>query len=90
MLKYGAPMIASSGYVAHPDNDLCTACGNCVELCPFAALSLNEETIGLDWDRCMGCGICVGQCPSEAISLVRDEKKGVPLDVRLLAEGNSS
>ena len=27
----------------------------------------------------------VGQCSNEAISLVRDEKRGVPLDVRLLA-----
>jgi ferredoxin len=33
----------------------------------------------------MGCGACEPQCPQEAISLVRDEAKGEPLDVRLLA-----
>jgi hypothetical protein len=26
----------------------------------------------------------VEQCPDEALSLVRDERKGLPLDVRLL------
>jgi Pyruvate/2-oxoacid:ferredoxin oxidoreductase delta subunit len=36
------------------------------------------------WELCMGCGVCVQQCPAEAMTLVRDEKKGIPLDVRLL------
>jgi ferredoxin len=40
----------------------------------------------VNWETCMGCGVCVTQCPSEAISLLRDEKKGMPLDVRMLAE----
>jgi hypothetical protein len=30
--------------------------------------------------------VCIGQCPNEAMSLVRDERKGIPLDVRLLAQ----
>lgn len=34
----------------------------------------------------MGCGVCVRQCPNEAMSLVRDERKDIPLDVRLLAQ----
>jgi len=84
MRKYNAPMIAPSGYVAQPAEDLCTACGNCVDPCPFDALSVNDKSVVLDWIRCMGCGICVGQCPNEAITMVRDENKGVPLDVRLL------
>ena len=32
----------------------------------------------------MGCGVCASQCPVEGLSLVRDERKGVPLDVRVL------
>jgi ferredoxin len=32
----------------------------------------------------MGCEVCVGKCPSEAMTLVRDERKGIPLDLRLL------
>ena len=34
----------------------------------------------------MGCGVCVGRCPIEAMTLVRDERKGIPLDVRLLVQ----
>jgi len=85
MVKYDIPLMASSGYVAQLDNDICTACGTCIDVCPFSALSENEICVAVDWERCMGCGICVELCPNEAISLVRDEKKGVPLDVRLLA-----
>lgn len=38
----------------------------------------------VDWDACMGCGACESQCPEECVDLVRDERKGMPLDVRLL------
>ena len=32
----------------------------------------------------MGCGVCVSQCPNDALSLTRDERKGIPLDVKAL------
>ena len=85
MTKYGTPMMAASGYVAEVDADRCAACGVCVEACPFLALSLNESSAALDWEKCMGCGVCVDKCPNEAMSLVRDDAKGVPMDVRVLA-----
>jgi MinD superfamily P-loop ATPase len=59
-------------------------CGDCAETCPFGTITVNGSA-QLDWDACMGCGACESQCPQEAISLVRDERKGEPLDVRLLA-----
>jgi NAD-dependent dihydropyrimidine dehydrogenase PreA subunit len=85
MTKYGVAMMAPSGYVAQIDEDLCTACATCAETCPFDALSVEGTSI-LDWEKCMGCGVCVEKCPEGAISLERDEKKGTPLDVRLLAD----
>jgi ferredoxin len=84
MTKYGIPMMASSGYVAALDRDLCNQCGACVDACPFDALSMDDSEVVRSWERCMGCGVCVEQCPIQAITLVRDEKKGIPLDVRLL------
>jgi ferredoxin len=33
----------------------------------------------------MGCGACEVKCSTGAITLVRDGRKGVPLDVRALA-----
>ena len=84
MIAYGTPIVASSGYVAQVESTRCTACIICQKACPFAAIEMNGNA-QVKWEACMGCGVCVGQCPSGALSLVRDERKGIPLDVRLLA-----
>jgi ferredoxin len=84
MAKYAAPMVAASGHVAQVDDALCSACGACEEACPFGAIQVDGRAV-VSWETCMGCGVCTGQCPSGAVSLARDERKGVPLDVRLLA-----
>jgi len=86
MTRYGIPALASSGYVCRMDRDFCSACGMCVSACPFGALSLDGARVIVDWQLCMGCGVCGEQCPHQALSLVRDERKGVPLDVRILAQ----
>lgn len=84
MVKLGVPMLASSGYVAQVDDETCVDCGVCVETCPFGAISMNGA-VTVNWQKCMGCGACMSQCPVDSIALVRDERKGVPLDVRMLA-----
>ena len=84
MVKFGSPQMASSGYVIEANTDLCEACGNCVETCPFEALSLEEDHVALNWDKCMGCGVCVDKCPNKGLTLTRDEKKGKPLEVEEL------
>jgi ferredoxin len=85
MARYGVPLAASSGYVAQVDQATCAACAACARLCPFDAIQINETAV-VDWEACMGCGVCVGQCSTGAMTLARDERKGTPLDVRLLAE----
>jgi NAD-dependent dihydropyrimidine dehydrogenase PreA subunit len=84
MVKYSVPLMASSGYVAQVDEMLCAVCAACADACPFGAIQMNGRTV-VNWDACMGCGVCEEQCPNEAMSLLRDERKGIPLDVRLLA-----
>ena len=81
MVKYGTPMIASSGYVAKIDHELCKDCGTCLDICPFDAVSRNNGSIVIDWEKCMGCGVCVTACPNSARTLIREEKKGTPLDL---------
>jgi NAD-dependent dihydropyrimidine dehydrogenase PreA subunit len=85
MVKHGMPMLASSGFVANIDAAACNGCGICVEPCPFDAMSLEGELVSVKWESCMGCGVCTGQCPFDAVSLVRDDRKGIPLDVTSLA-----
>ena len=85
MTKYGARTMVSSGFVAAIDEGNCTACGVCIDACPFNALLMETGTTTVDRAKCMGCGVCQGQCRFEAIALVRDESKPAPLDVRVLA-----
>ena len=83
MMKHGVPMLTSSGYVARVNETLCAGCGTCESVCAFDAVRVNGHS-SVIWDKCMGCGVCAGQCPNDAMELVRDARKGVPLDVRAL------
>ncbi len=56
------------------DPDRCRGCGNCVEICPFEAVSLRENEDGsytseVHRHNCVGCGGCVGRCPVTAMDI---------------------
>jgi coenzyme F420-reducing hydrogenase delta subunit/heterodisulfide reductase subunit C len=53
-------------------DDYCSRCGICVAVCPFEAISRDEEQnkIILDVEKCRVCGLCVTACPLSAIDLV--------------------
>jgi ferredoxin len=84
MKNSGVGILASSGFVAAIDAGLCQACGACVPACPFDALAEDEGRPAVLWEKCMGCGVCEAACPGGAVRLVREPRKGEPLDVRLL------
>ncbi len=44
-------------------------CQACVDVCPRAAWSIDDEGLTLDIDDCDGCGHCVVACPQEALSI---------------------
>jgi ferredoxin len=82
--QHGTPMLASSGYIAQVNAELCAGCGSCVDSCQFEAISEDDGLASIDAAACMGCGVCVAHCPQEAISLVRDSTKGEPLEIQKL------
>ncbi len=50
------------------DEDLCSGCRLCVSLCPFTAITYNDEKgiSEINDALCKGCGTCVSACPSGA------------------------
>ena len=50
--------------------DQCTACGECVEACPIAAVTL-EDDIAVIHENCNFCGLCVTACPVDGIGFTR-------------------
>ena len=54
------------------DKNLCTACGSCEEVCPFAAIEVIDDLAQVN-DQCNLCGACVDACPAEAISIKREQ-----------------
>jgi len=51
------------------DQDECTACGKCIEVCRFAAIERTEDKkYTIDASACEGCGACRIVCDDMAIS----------------------
>ena len=64
-------------FVRETDEEACTGCGSCVEICPVDALTMEGDFPALDEDWCIGCGVCVAKCPDEAAQLkLRSDRAG--------------
>ncbi len=81
----GVPIVASSGFVPSINSAACALCGDCVEACPFQAIRQGDDVVIHNWEKCLGCGVCAVKCETGAITMIRDERKGIPLDIRTLA-----
>lgn len=64
--------------VATINEEICSGCHICIGLCPYNAISYNEEknVAEINEALCKGCGTCVAACPSGAIkqNLFSDEE----------------
>ncbi len=50
------------------DEDSCTHCGLCAELCEFNALAVLPNQVMIFDELCHGCGLCSLACPENAIT----------------------
>jgi len=52
------------------DLEKCKACGLCVKVCPYNAITLNKELkrVEIVEAACGGCGTCAAECPSDALT----------------------
>ncbi|UCE80434.1 MAG: CoB--CoM heterodisulfide reductase iron-sulfur subunit A family protein [Methanobacteriota archaeon] len=62
--------IEAEGVVSVVDEDKCSGCGTCVEVCPFSALRKNSDGVSeVIVAACKGCGCCGATCPEGAITM---------------------
>ncbi len=69
MISKGKTEIEAATAVINERN--CSGCQFCKLICPYSAISFDEEkeVCQVNETLCKGCGTCVAACPSDAISL---------------------
>jgi len=53
------------------NEERCTHCGACVNICPTGAFELDPATrlINFDHEKCVACGVCIKACPPRAMEV---------------------
>lgn len=67
--------VVRSNFQARVDEEECTGCQACEEICPMDAIEMDADTITaqVNLERCIGCGLCVTACQFDAMAL--EDKK---------------
>jgi MinD superfamily P-loop ATPase len=68
-----------SGKEARIDPERCSGCGECAELCRFAAIDVapangRRQTFRVDPLACEGCGLCSQVCSCSAVQMIEPER----------------
>ena len=72
--RAGIPMalrrVRTEAITAFVNEDLCTGCGTCINLCPYNAIQKDDRGVAKVNDvLCKGCGVCAASCPERAINM---------------------
>jgi heterodisulfide reductase subunit A len=73
---------------AYITEELCSGCKTCIPLCPYTAISFDEEKAKavINEALCKGCGACVAACPSGSIGHNLFEVSHILAEIRALTE----
>ena len=75
--KIPRDVIMATYFIRETEEDECTGCGECVEVCPVDAVTMEGDFPAVDEEWCIGCGVCVAKCPTTAAQLeLRPDKVG--------------
>jgi MinD superfamily P-loop ATPase len=58
-----------SGHLAAVDQEACTLCGACEQICRFDAIAIRDNECMVNAVNCEGCGYCARICPANAIQM---------------------
>jgi len=50
------------------NKEKCNLCGKCAKVCPFKAITVDNNCWNQDIDSCFGCGVCVDSCMTNALT----------------------
>ena len=52
------------------DQDACTGCGMCIDVCPHGVFAQHGDSVGVVHpDECMECGACQVNCAFDAVKV---------------------
>lgn len=66
----GETHVFKAGFTPTINEQACTGCGKCTDLCHFGAITAGVITAPLN---CEGCGVCAFNCPAHAINMQEKE-----------------
>jgi len=70
--------------VVQINQDLCTGCGSCVDLCSVKAIHLVDYQAEIDQDLCIACETCLNACPNGAIITTTLPINATPITIQPL------
>lgn len=57
------------------DEQKCTMCFQCMEICPLEAINFRDNVFSYNNDLCWRCGRCSRVCPTDALTMPSDDKR---------------
>jgi ferredoxin len=73
--KIPRDVLMATYFIRITDESLCTGCGECVDICPVQAVTLEGGIPVIEEAWCIGCGACATVCATGAVQIrIRPDK----------------